>query len=359
MSIEFQLAYTCPHQMIREPAVLGEDGRTLQTSQTCVGGIEVYMNGTQVPSEGLHSNAKLVSGVVGPYRIYPDARTFGITFEGITKEVELDVGVHKCAKIAHLLNKLFDGLSVTDKGGRLFFEDNLNIGSTSKINLSGSALQTTGFDKRRAAQGKTVVPPWGVGLRDGYLTVAYPQFFSRPKQANNARFEVTYFTEAHRCRRCMATRVENDLRYDQDGLLDMIKDEDHLYQACLKALLTKLGTNLQHKWYGSSIMEMIGSKANGAVVSAITQEIRRVLDSQIAMQSKQSEYQPVTMKERLYRVVSVNVQQHRKDKTVFLCEVIVQNYSGTPVRLSIVYTAPEAFGSVRKDGTIVNSLGGY
>ena len=359
MSIEFQLAYTCPHQMVREPAELAADGKTLQTSQTCVGGVEVYMNGTRIPNEGLHSKATLMSKEAGPYRIYPDARTFAITYEGMTKEVELDIGVHKCAKIAHTLNKLFDGVDVSDKNGRLYFEDRLNVGAVSEIVLSGSALETTGFGSRRAARGKEVVPPWGLGLRDGYITVSYPQFFSKPKQAKNARFEVTYFTEAHRCRRCMATRVENDLRYDSDGLLDMVENEDHLYQACLKALLTHLGSNLEHKWYGSNIMKMIGKKANGGVSSIISQEIRRVLETHISLQEKQSKYQSVTMKERLYRVVRVNVQQHRTDKTVFMCEVVVQNYSGTPVSLSIVYTAPGAAGLVRKDGVVVNSLGGY
>lgn len=359
MSIEFQLAYTCPHQMVREPAQLAADGKTLETSQTCVGGIEVYMNGVKIPSGGLHSNAKLISAKVGPYRIYPDTRTFGITFDGMSKETELGLGVHKCSKIAYELNKLFDGLLVTEKNGRLHFEDNLNTGVVSKIKLFGSALETTGFGNRRSAFGKMVVPPWGVGMRDGYLTVSYPQFFTKPKQAKNARFEVTYFTEAHRCRRCMATRVENDLRYDEDGLLKMIENEDHLYQACLKALLTNLGTNLQHKWYGSNIMRMIGTKANGAVVSTLTAEIRRVLETHADLQENQSKYQKVTMKERLYKVISVNVQQNRKDRTVFLCEVVVQNYSGSPVRLSIVYTAPGAFGSVRKDGAVIKSLGEY
>ena len=157
----------------------------------------------------------------------------------------------------------------------------------------------------------------------------------------------------------MATRVENDLKYDQDGLLNMIKDEDVLYQSCLKALLTNLGTNLEHQWYGSKIQQMIGRKAQGDAVSLITGEIRRVLDTQMSLQETQSKYQNVTLKERIYKVVSVKVQQHRTERTVFMCEVVVQNYSGTPVSLSIVYTAPGAYGLVRKDGAVVNSLGDF
>lgn len=359
MSVEFQLAYTCPHQMVLEPALLLSDGKTLQTSQTCVGGIKVYMNGIEVPSTGLQSKARLIASDAGPYRIYADARTFSITYDGMTKEVELDIGVHKCAKLAHTLNKMFEGVDVSDSKGRLLFEDRLSEGRASKIQLNGSALTTLGFSKRRTAYGKEVAPPWGVALREGYTTVSYPQFFYKPKNRNNARFEVTYFTEAHRCRRCMATRVENDLRHDVQGRLVLITGEDLLYQSCLKALLTHLGTNLEHRWYGSNIMKMIGQKASGNAVSLITEEIRRVLDTHKSLQEKQTKYQKVSMEERLYKVASVSVQQHRVDKTVFMCEVIVQNYSGSAVRLSIVYTAPGAFGLVRKDGVVVNSLGEF
>ena len=359
MSVEFQLAYTCPHQMVLEPAKLLGDGKTLQTTQTCVGGIKVYMNGIAVPSSGLQSRASLIASEAGPYRIYADARDLAISYDGFTKEVSLDVGVHRCAKIAHTLNKLFEGVEVSDKDGRLYFEDKLNQGKSSRITLSGSAAASIGFSKQRSGVGKEVAPPWGVALREGFTTVSYPQFFYKPKQRNNARFEVTYFTEAHRCRRCMATRVENDMRHDGDGLLKLIKDEDVLYQSCLKALLTNLGSNLQHKWYGSNIMKMIGKKASGTAVALITEEIRRVLDTHKSLQEQQTKYQNVSMKERLYKVISVNVQQHRVERTTFLCEVLVQNFSGSPVRLSIVYTAPGAYGLVRKDGVVVNSLGSF
>ena len=104
---------------------------------------------------------------------------------------------------------------------------------------------------------------------------------------------------------------------------------------------------------------MIGRKAKGDAVALITDERRRVLDTQMNLQEKQSAYQDVTLKERIYKVISVKVQQHRTERTVFLCEVMVQNYSGATVSLSIVYTAPEAYGLVRKDGAIVNSLGDF
>jgi len=359
MSIEFQLAFACPHEMIREPVLLSSDGVTLQTSHTVVGGVKVYMNDREIPPEGLQTPARLLAGAPGAYRVYPDARVFGITYMGMTKEVELDVGLHTTKDLAHTLGKLFGGVVVSDEGGRLLFEDRLQLGVGSRISLSGSSLETLGFSGQRASSGQEIAPPWGIGLRDGYMTVSYPRFFYPVKQRNNNRFEVTYTTEANRCRRCMATRVENDVRVDAAGHFQMIRDEDHLYQSCLKALLTDLGSNLQHRWYGSQIMKMVGKKGNASVGGVISDEINRVLETHKDIQAQQAKYQSVTTKERLYRVVDVRVQQHRKDPTTYLCNVVVQNYSGAPVTISIVYTAPGASALVRRDGVVVNSMGSF
>lgn len=359
MSIEFQLAFACPHEMVREPAMLSSNGVTLQTSHTVVGGVKVYMNDREIPPEGLQTPAKLLAGAPGAYRVYPDARTFGITYKGMTKEIELSVGLHTTASLAHTLSKLFDGVVVSDKDGRLLFEDRLQLGIGSRISLSGDSLETLGFSGQRASSGKEIAPPWGIGLRDGYMTVSYPRFFYPVKQRNNNRFEVTYTTEANRCRRCMATRVENDVRVDGNGYFQMIRDEDHLYQSCLKALLTGLGSNPQHRWYGSQIMKMVGKKGSASAGGIVADEIRRVLDTHSNLQTQQAKYQTVTTKERLYRVVDVQVQQHRKDPTTFMCKVVVQNFSGAPVSLSIVYTAPGASSLVRRDGVLVNSMGSF
>ena len=359
MSVEFQLAYTCPHEMLREPAELLEDGVTLATSQTVIGGVRVYMNDMEIPQEGLQSPARLVSSMAGPYRVYPDATGLDLEYGGISKSIQLPPGVHSATAVADIVSKMFPEITVSVNGGRLHLEDRMQVGQASVIKVSGSAAENIGFGGQRAGRGRIVVPPWGIGMRDGYMTVSYPRFFSVPKQHRNARFEVSYFTEAHRCRRCMATRVENDFRVDGGGDLKLISNEDLLYQACLKALLTDLGSNLQHTWYGSNIMKLIGQKAGSGVASVIATEIRRVLDTHIGLQEQQAKYQTVSMKERLYRVVDIQVQQHRKDPTTFMCGVVVQNYAGSPVRLNIVYTAPGANSLVRGNGKTIGSLGSY
>tara|TARA_B100001057_G_scaffold282433_1_gene282813 strand:+ start:1720 stop:2802 length:1083 start_codon:yes stop_codon:yes gene_type:complete len=360
MSVEFQLAYTCPHEMIREPVRLGPDGVTLITSQTALSnGARVYMNGLEIPQEGLHSPAVLVAGSAGPYRVFDDARGLEVTYQGITKRLVLPIGSHKASDLAKELDKLFDEVVVTVNDGRLQLEDNFHRGIASSIKVSGTAAETVGFSGQRRANGREVAPPWSVGLRDSFLTVSYPRFAYPPKQRNNVRFEVSYFTEAHRCRRCMATRIENDFRVDTDGDLKLINKEDLLYQSCLKALLTERGSNIQHSWYGSNIMKMIGSKAVGGMASTIASEIRRVLDTHIGLQEQQANYQQVTMEERLYRVRDIQVRQHQNDPTTFMCEVVVQNYSGSPVRLTVVYTVPGANSMITSGGKVIKQMGSY
>lgn len=360
MSVEFQLAYTCPHEMIREPARFAPDGVTLITSQTTLSeGVRVYMNGVEVPAEGLQSSASLVAGSPGPYRIFADAQDLELTYQGVTKRLQLPLGSHKAQDIAKLMDRLFDGVAVTVNDGRLHLKDVLHTGVASAVGVSGGAAETIGFSGQRVARGREVVPPWTVGVRDRFLTVSYPRFAYPPKQRNNVRFEVSYFTEAHRCRRCMATRIENDFRVDEGGRLRLVDNEDLLYQSCLKALLTELGSNLQHTWYGSNIMNLIGSKAVGGMASVISSEIRRVLETHKGLQEQQANYQTVSMEERLYSVRDIQVMRHQNDPSTFMCEVVVQNYSGKPVFLSVVYTVPGANGMITSGGKVIKQMGSY
>ena len=360
MSVEFQLAYTCPHEMIREPARLAPDGVTLITSQTALSeGVRVYMNDVEVPAEGLQSPATLIAGSAGPYRIFADARDLEVVYQGVSKGLELPIGSIKASELAKLMDRLFDEVEVTVTNGRLQLKDNKEVGKTSAVKVSGRAAETVGFSGQRVARGREVAPPWSVGLRDRFLTVSYPRFAYPPKQRNNVRFEVSYFTEAHRCRRCMATRVENDFRVDANGELRLINNEDLLYQSCLKALLTERGSNPQHSWYGSTIMNLIGTKAVGGMASVISSEIKRVLDTHKGLQEQQANYQNVTMEERLYSVRDIQVMRHQNDPSTFMCEVVVQNYSGKPVRLSVVYTVPGANGMITSGGKVIKQMGSY
>jgi len=62
----------------------------------------------------------------------------------------------------------------------------------------------------------------------------------------------------------------------------------------------------------------------------------------------------VSLKERLYSVLAVEVLQHKNDPTTFLVDVVVTNGTGVPVSLSIVFAVP---GAVALAGTNNLTLG--
>jgi phage baseplate assembly protein W len=165
---------------------------------------------------------------------------------------------------------------------------------------------------------------------------------------------VTYSVPPHRCLRCGGTYVENDYRFDETGQGILIENEDLLYQACLKILLTDRGSNAYHPWYGTSIRSRIGTKALGGVASLISEDVRQALSKLQALQQSQATFQQVTYKERLYSVLSVQVLPHSQEQTTFLVDVTVQNASNEPIELSIVFTVPEVVALMGGNGLLLD-----
>ena len=155
------------------------------------------------------------------------------------------------------------------------------------------------------------------------------------------------------CPRCRATYIENDWRFDEEGDTLLIDNENLLYQACLKALLTRKGSNSYHPAYGSSIMDRIGSKVVGATLTLLQEDVRAALLKVQTVQSAQRKYQLVTDKERFYSLREVKVTPG-DDPTTVLIQVSVVNAALIPVSLSIVFSVP---GAVALAGTNGKTLG--
>jgi len=148
--------------------------------------------------------------------------------------------------------------------------------------------------------------------------------------------------------------IENDIRFNIQGNVIVIRDENLLYQAALKILQTRIRSNPFQAFYGSSIVSRIGTKAVGATATLLTEDVQMALRNLQSLQTAQAKYQAVTAKERLYTVSSVNVTQSQDDLTVFLVDVVVLNASNQPVSISIVFSVP---GVVALAGSNGLSLG--
>lgn len=367
MSRDFQLAWECPHVTIEEVVSLGTDRKSLDVRQpvASLGLVRVWVNSEfMVPSTGLSTTAQLYSTVSGPFDVVENEDVMTITTSQGTFTLALGVtGVQrfKAEKIAAMARAAgFDSYGwIEDVKGHLAITDTYRVGPESVAKVGGTAAALLGFGKvgtndyQRAARGRHLYPGWRLEVREDEIVNRFPAFVSAIQ--TNPVFKVTYSVPKSRCLRCVGTETENDVRFAATGGAIFVDDEDLLYQASLKILLTEKGSNPFHPWYGTSITERIGSKALGSVAATLQEDVKNALEKLQAVQNAQSEYQTVSPKERLYAILNIQVLPHEQDPTTYFVDVTVQNASSEPVRLSIVYTAPEVVAVMGSNGLMLGT----
>lgn len=375
MSREIQAGFPCPHLLIEEPVPLAADRQSLFTKAPVANqsSVRVLANDSQyIPPEGLLSQASISASVPGPYRILKCEGTTGLLgnlFVVQTKSgtVEVALPVGERVSLQDILkalraSPLFNLVSISDKEGSLVLTDLNWAGPESFVRVSGQGAGFLGF-RQTGARGAQVYPPWSLAAKpDPFPGVRPPGFnlvparypkFSSPV-VGNPTLKVTYVAMPERCPRCGGTYVENDWRFSPLGEVVEIRNEDLLYQACLKALLTVQGSNPYHPNYGSKITTRIGSKASGSAALIIQEDVQQALQGVQNLQQKQRKYQSLSNEETLYRIDSVSVKPAAADPTVFFVDVAVRNASNKPVVISTVFSVP---GTIALAGTNGQTLG--
>lgn len=356
MSRDFQLAHACPHLILEEVVALGSDRRSLVLKAPVASSnvVRVLANDeVYIPSTGLFSQAQIVGTVPGPFRIPDCDSELVVTGSTESTTVILPTGNRITAdRIVKALRGQLTQVVVEIVQGRLVLTDAGSYGASSRIHVAGSAAQWVGFQYQHGAKGKQVYPGWELVTQPGVVAGKYPRF-KEPLKAL-PMLKVSYVAPVERCPRCVATFVENDYRYDLQGDAILIENENLLYQAALKILLTQIQSNPYHPAYGSNIASRIGTKAIGATATLITEDVQRALSTLQGLQQQQAQFQTVSPKERLYSVASVRVTPSPNDPTVFSVDVVVHNAANTPISLSVVFTVP---GAVALTGSNGQSLG--
>jgi len=366
MSQDFQLAWRCPHLTVEEYVLLGADRRSLATRQPVVnaGTVRVLVNDEYfVPHAGLYSQGVLVSALSGPFDLIPGEDTLTLTTSA--GEWSYTFGIRQvtrytAAQVVQLLQKAELVVACAETyNGHLSFTDTATLGPDSFVQVSGTAAAALGFGAagvntyQRKARGTRLYPSWTLYTPPNEITRTFPRFTEPVK--GDPVFKVTYAMPGNRCLRCGATHVENDIRFDGAGQSLMIGNENLLYQAALKILLTDRGSNPYHPWYGTDLRSRIGSKAVSGVATLITEDVRKALSKYQALQTEQAKFQEVTYKERLYAVMSVEVYPHQQDQTTFMINVTVRNASSDPIHLSIVYTVPSVVALMGSIGLMLGT----
>lgn len=375
MSKEIRAGFPCPHLLIEEPVGISPDRLSLITKAPIgnAGSVRILVNDTQyIPSEGLLSQAQLSASKPGPYKIQKcqgtvgtEGNLFRVSTSTGSAEVLLPIGERiSLQEIQRALrsSQIFDLVSIRDSEGSLSLTDLNSAGKDSFIRVSGQGASSLGF-LQTGARGSLVYPGWTLASRQDTFPGAkvsglnrvparYPKF--NTPIAGNPTFKVTYASMPERCPRCGATYVENDWRFDFQGNVVEIQNEDLLYQACLKAILTVQGSNPYYPNYGSKITTRIGAKAAGSSSLLIREDVQQALQSVQALQSAQRKYQTVSNQEILYKIDSVSVRPSTEDPTVFFVDVVVRNASNRPINITTVFSVP---GTIALAGSNGQTLG--
>jgi hypothetical protein len=141
--------------------------------------------------------------------------------------------------------------------------------------------------------------------------------------------EIDYSTVQQECRRCGGVGIEHDWRYSGHGEIIKLRDEALLQQEILKMVYSIQGTNVFHPWYGTVLVESLGSKIlNGALVqSTLTAAIQQGFQRWQSIKKQQEEAvgQFVSDKEYPYLLTNVSVKQSTCDPTVMFVGMTVHN----------------------------------
>lgn len=117
----------------------------------------------------------------------------------------------------------------------------------------------------------------------------------------------------------------NDLILNNDGSVQTVRDNSKLLQDIIKAVLTEIGTNKFHKWYGNALApSVIGQALDIVTIETEAQRtIQNTLNTLIALQNVQARTQYVSAGETIAAIRSIVVLRDNQDPRQFQISVSV------------------------------------
>ncbi len=375
MSYDRQIDQLCPHQVVQEALFPGADRQTIYPLRpiATISSVKVRLDGAiDVPSQGVAIPAQAVGSIDGPFTITTGVNDTLLVKvnQGPVQKVVIPGSIQITAdQVSYYLNLALQGVYFQSSGSRISFMTTTEGDNTSVFFPTGSTLcATIGFLLNREFRGQQLVPGWTV-ISDKNALVRQPNrliLFDLPLRSGTEFVEIDYTTISQQCRRCGGTGVEYDWRIANDGNIITVQDEALLIQELQKDFFTLLGSNPFHTWYGTNLLDTIGSKltSGGFVQNLIVSDIYTAFNrwQQIKTQQQQNVGQYVSDKEFPYRLLSVQLQQSNQDPTVVFVNITVQNRSTQPIQLSRGLKIPQPLdllGASQQTGLIRQSLSNY
>lgn len=166
--------------------------------------------------------------------------------------------------------------------------------------------------------------------------------FKNKRKSKDDFFEVSYSVMPELCPKCTGSKLVNDESYNSLGVVNTVSNEEKLLQEVKKGLLTKLGSNAFHSWWGTKISQAVGSKVVNAdsLRAYMIQEVTIFLDKYLDIQVQQSQYQSVTDREAYYQTLLIDAEPDPEDVTVWTLTVIFQNRTGNDMLFEKKFDSP-------------------
>lgn len=163
------------------------------------------------------------------------------------------------------------------------------------------------------------------------ITGRYKIVFKKPRKSSSDFYMISYSVPAVECPKCRGLRVISDISYSKLGKVVTVENEEKLLQEVKKGITTELGSNLFHEWIGTRIHELIGSKTTSfqLIKSRIIQEISQYIEKYIDIQLQQANYQYVSDREILGKILSIEVTPEVDiDVSYWTISILFRNRTG-------------------------------
>lgn len=129
--------------------------------------------------------------------------------------------------------------------------------------------------------------------------------------------------------------LDGDLVLNKDGSLDIVTDTEKLIQDGIKMLITPVGGNKLHQWYGCMINKfLIGNVFDTDFSFEVAkQQIRNALENLMMWQRQQSKIQNLSPAETIVQIQNIYVNTNNKDKRYVDVKVYIISGELKPIEL--------------------------